>query len=990
MKSNDIEGGVGFGQKVSPALKDLVKSYDLCDAFRQKFPRTEEFTFFRVGKAPSRLDRFYISRSLVMGLSEPQHVASLSDHCGIQIKLTLSLELKSLPKNPRRTYWKLNNSILEDEEFLPSFIAMWANISKIKSQFIDCAEWWDKCAKPEIKDFCIGFSINRKRRRDDTKKYLLAYLKAVLVRKNWDEVARVKEELDTMLLADAMGVVIRSRFQQNSEREKASLYHAAREAKNDKNNLSKLKIDGVIVSDKKKIEEKVVHFFTALFNGHHDVNLVDTGVPFVPDHTHLSEFLTGLGKLSNLDSSKLHEDITLDQLTSVVENSDNNKSPGLDGLSYEFYKAVWAVISADFVEILQCQLDRLKLIDSNTVGATRLTSKVAGVPQVDELRPITLLNCDYKLLTKLFVMRMIPIMIFIIRSGQLCSVGEKNILFGVSNVLSCIQYIKQKKLGACLISLDFFKAYDRVLVDFLILVMQKMNFSAKFCDWIRMLHKGAKTRCILQWLTDTINVSFSIRQGDPLAMLLYIIYIEPLLLYLERVVVGLKVAGIPQSIEAYCDDVNVLTDRMSDFLVVDLAVRKFEAVSGAILSREKKSKVIGFGTWKNRIDWPLDYLKTVKEIKVFGIFVMDSFRSLIKKNWDFRYEKFQDVVKSWTPRILETLVQRVEVLRMFALIRVVYVASILPIRSSMIKKFEKEIGKFIWNASGKVLRVSLEELRNPPERGGLAVPCILSMCKSLLLSQLLRLLRSGDVKSVQHVSYWLGELLEDLGLGVVLTFHSSDLPEYYDTIANLIVEGIAAGWLSRGGGCLMSNKIIYAEYSKNFPVAKVEREALEDNTNIWRILSSPVLTALARDTLFLVIHNKLPVRERLFRIGLVVDPYCEVCPGGVVCDLEHFFCSCSRTVLVWSWVRARLLGLLGSNSQISNWELINLFIPSTRFEKEVVWLVGTYVAEVWLSIFSRGSTCLKSDQFFGFLTFKYKAAQLGSRMPLNVIPGISE
>ena len=121
---------------------------------------------------------------------------------------------------------------------------------------------------------------------------------------------------------------------------------------------------------------------------------------------------------------------------------------------------------------------------------------------------------------------------------------------------------------------------------------------------------------------------------------------------------------------------------------------------------------------------------------------MDSFRSLIEKNWDFRFEKFQDVVRSWTPRILETLVQRVEVLRMFALSRVVYVASILPIRSFMIKKFEKEMGKFIWNASGKVLRVSLDEMRNPPERGGLAVPCILSMSKSLLLSQLLRLLRS--------------------------------------------------------------------------------------------------------------------------------------------------------------------------------------------------------------------------------------------------------
>ena len=63
---------------------------------------------------------------------------------------------------------------------------------------------------------------------------------------------------------------------------------------------------------------------------------------------------------------------------------------------------------------------------------------------------------------------------------------------------------------------------------------------------------------------------------------------------------GLKMAGIPQSIEAYCDDVNVLTDKLSDFVVVDLVVRRFEAVSGAILSRAKKSKVIGFGTWLNK------------------------------------------------------------------------------------------------------------------------------------------------------------------------------------------------------------------------------------------------------------------------------------------------------------------------------------------------------------------------------------------------------
>ena len=105
-------------------------------------------------------------------------------------------------------------------------------------------------------------------------------------------------------------------------------------------------------------------------------------------------------------------------------------------------------------------LKKLKMKDdlNFTVGATRLGPKVAGVPQIDELRPITLLNCDCKILTKLFVLRMIPILIFVIIFGQLCTVGKKNILFGVNNLLSSISYAKQKKLGGCLISLDFFKA----------------------------------------------------------------------------------------------------------------------------------------------------------------------------------------------------------------------------------------------------------------------------------------------------------------------------------------------------------------------------------------------------------------------------------------------------------------------------------------------------------------------------------------------------
>merc|ERR1712240_700887 len=170
---------------------------------------------------------------------------------------------------------------------------------------------------------------------------------------------------------------------------------------------------------------------------------------------------------------------------------------------------------------------------------------------------------------------------------------KKNILFGVNNILSAIFDVKQRKSEACLVSLDFFKAYDRVLLDFVIKVLKRMNFGEKFTDWILMLHDGASTRLILTRLTRAIQLRFSIRQGDPLAMLLYILYVEPLLWTLEKKIYGLRVDSIEQKLEAYCDDVNITTDKLEDFEVIGNVVKRFEKVSGAILSRNKKCKVIG-------------------------------------------------------------------------------------------------------------------------------------------------------------------------------------------------------------------------------------------------------------------------------------------------------------------------------------------------------------------------------------------------------------
>ena len=99
--------------------------------------------------------------------------------------------------------------------------------------------------------------------------------------------------------------------------------------------------------------------------------------------------------------------------------------------------------------------------------------------------------------------------------------------------------------------------------------------------------------------------------------------------------------------------------------------------------------------------------------------------------------------------------------------------------------------------------------------------------------------------------------------------------------------------------------------------------------------------------------------------------------------MEHFFCLCQKTERVWSWVKAQIVKYIGQQLNMSDWELINLFFPSSSFDQEVVWLISTYVLFVWENAFMRDAD-VKQEQFFGFLTYKYREHQLVSKHLLRI------
>ena len=157
--------------------------------------------------------------------------------------------------------------------------------------------------------------------------------------------------------------------------------------------------------------------------------------------------------------------------------------------------------------------------------------------------------------------------------------------------------------------------------------------------------------------------------------------------------------------------------------------------------------MLGLGPWRGRHDWPLDWLKVVNMMKIFGFQITPKYKQTLQLSWEACLDGFRKTIMSWKARHLNTLVQRVEVLRVFVTSKIWYKASALPLPVKFAKKFESLMGSFLW--FGRLERLQFDELKNPLLAGGLAVPCVASKSDSLFLRQPCRLLVKSD-----SLQYW--------------------------------------------------------------------------------------------------------------------------------------------------------------------------------------------------------------------------------------------
>ncbi|KAJ9524856.1 hypothetical protein QJQ45_003007 [Haematococcus lacustris] len=301
-----------------------------------------------------------------------------------------------------------------------------------------------------------------------------------------------------------------------------------------------------------------------------------------------------------------------EELGRALQGCAHSKAPGLDGLPMEVYDRLWVELGrplrAMLREALADTADPAPLAEFLT-GIITLVPK-AGKPrdQVAGYRPITLLNCDVRLVARAVEDRLQLPLDLLVSPSQSAFILGRDISDSVPFHLGLLEYLQQRGSPAWLLLLDLAGAYDNVSWGLLQDTMEAMGFCREgHVRWAQLLHRGATSQVLVNGhLTDSFPLASGLLQGSGASPLYWCIVLQPLVSYLSSLQLAglISIPTIPSSPLAmhraaltpalpskeYADDLTIVVlDRVRDGKVVVEALGLFSAAGGPALSVSKSS-----------------------------------------------------------------------------------------------------------------------------------------------------------------------------------------------------------------------------------------------------------------------------------------------------------------------------------------------------------------------------------------------------------------
>lgn len=234
-----------------------------------------------------------------------------------------------------------------------------------------------------------------------------------------------------------------------------------------------------------------------------------------------------IGDRAELD--ELAEPIRQDEVVCAVKLCKRGKAQGPDGLPNDWYQDYATVITPLLARLFNLWLKGGVVPATCTEANVHCLTKAPTACSPLEHRLFALLNSDYKIYTRVFALRLRPRLAELVHSSQAGFVPGRTIHTTIDTFLAAQRLTRDspESARAVCVMLDFAKAYDSLSRPFLLEVLSWRGFPSAFIRMVGATHSNTTGRFLVNgFLSAPLRVTCGIRQGCPLAPLLFILVLD--------------------------------------------------------------------------------------------------------------------------------------------------------------------------------------------------------------------------------------------------------------------------------------------------------------------------------------------------------------------------------------------------------------------------------------------------------------------------------
>ena len=513
------------------SLINLMEELNLIDIYRQFNPTKKYFTYeSKPLNLKSRIDFFLISRPLSCCVKNTEIRTSIApDHKSIFLNSEIKNEFARGPG-----LWKFNNTLLEDENYKELIEFYYPQILVKYREITDKQLLWE-LIKMELRAKTIKYSKEKRSKLRNEEKALQEELQELdgkicnndaFDQETLEKYEAAKDKLKRIHDTRGKEAIFRSKTKWFEQGEKPTKYFFNLE----KNNYEKKLIREVksendeVISNFVQVNKEIENFYSKMYTS----KITGNNTSDVSEHNNnIHKFIEGLNipQLNVEEQESLEKDLTFEELKDALTSFTDNKSTGEDGFTKEFYEAFFDLLWKDLLNSYNDAFNKGSLSVSQKRGTITLIPK--GDENLSDLknwRPISLLNIDYKILSKVLAKRMEQHLPKLIHSDQTGFVNGRYIGQNIRLLSDIMEFSDSKNFQGILLFVDFEKAFDTLEWSFISKTLEVFNFGNKFKKWFTVLYNGVQSSVVNGgFMTNYFEITRGVRQGCPLSPSLFIL-----------------------------------------------------------------------------------------------------------------------------------------------------------------------------------------------------------------------------------------------------------------------------------------------------------------------------------------------------------------------------------------------------------------------------------------------------------------------------------